>query len=162
MSFEKFQERFLKSINNLGKANRPMNSAGIIDEIWYKVQHPGLNEYITTLQVQKNPNPLTHDCILQCIAIKIPKIANFNNSNRRIFLKLRVGIANILGKDKRQEKEYTQRIKQVTSVITALLNGIVHRFAPSMKTSTRREIIEVGMEEEVDISLAQPRRPPGR
>ena len=49
MSFEKFQERFLKSINNLGKANRPMNSAGIIDEIWYKVQHPGLNEYIAAL-----------------------------------------------------------------------------------------------------------------
>ena len=34
MLFEKFQERFLKSINDLGKANRPMNSADIIDKIW--------------------------------------------------------------------------------------------------------------------------------
>ena len=52
MSFEKFQERFLKSINDLTKANRPMNSADIIDEIWQKIQHPGLNEYIAALQVQ--------------------------------------------------------------------------------------------------------------
>ena len=83
MSFEKFQERSLKSINDLSKANRPMNSADIIDEIWQKIQHPGLNEYIAALQVQQNFNPITHDQILQCIAIQIPKLAHFSNSNRR-------------------------------------------------------------------------------
>ena len=83
MSFEKFQEQFLKAINDLDKAKRPMNSADIIDAIWEKVQHPGLTEYIAALQVQQNFNPITHDCILQCIAIQIPKIANYSNSNRR-------------------------------------------------------------------------------
>ena len=60
-----------------------MNSADIIDEIWQKIQHPGLNEYIAALQVQQNFNPITHDQILQCIAIQIPKLAHFSNSNRR-------------------------------------------------------------------------------
>ena len=83
MSFEKFQEQFLKSINDLEKAKRPMNSADIIDAIWEKVQHPGLTEYIAALQVAQNFNPITHDRILQCIAIQIPKIANYSNSNRR-------------------------------------------------------------------------------
>ena len=83
MPFEKFQEKFLKSINDLIKAKRPMNSADIIDEIWQKVQHPGLTEYIAALQVQQNFNPITYDRILQCIAIQIPKLANFQNSSRR-------------------------------------------------------------------------------
>ena len=60
-----------------------MNSADIIDEIWQKIQHPGLNEYIAALQVQQNFNPKTHDQILQCIAIQILKLAHFSNSNRR-------------------------------------------------------------------------------
>ena len=83
MSFEKFQEKFIKAINDLSKAKRPMNSADIIDSIWQKVQHQGLSEYIAALQVQQNFNPITYDRILQCIAIQIPKLASFSNSNRR-------------------------------------------------------------------------------
>ena len=91
MSFEKFQELFLKLINDLEKAKRPMNEADIIDEIWVKVQHPGLSEYIAALQVQQNFNPLTHDRILQCIAIQIPKLANSTHSNRRNLSELKSG-----------------------------------------------------------------------
>ena len=98
MLFEKFQEGFLKSINDLERAHRPMNSADIIDAIWEKVQHPGLTEYIAALQVQQNLNPVTHDYILQSIAIQIPKIASHGSSNRRNLSEVTTG-------DKRYTKD---------------------------------------------------------
>ena len=83
MTFEKFQEKFLKCINDLKKAKRPLNDADIIDEIWLKIQHPGLNEFIAALQVAQNFNPISYDCILQCIAVQIPKLVNYSNTTRR-------------------------------------------------------------------------------
>ena len=84
MTFEKFQEKFKKAINDLDKAGRPLNPADIIDEIWRKIQHPGLSEFIADLEVQQTFNPLTYDQILQSIAIHIPKVANFNNTHRNV------------------------------------------------------------------------------
>ena len=83
MSFESFQEKFKKSINYLQKAGRPMNNIDIIDEIWKKIQHQGLNEYVAALQVQQIHNPQTYDQILQSIAVQVPKLSNFGR-NRNI------------------------------------------------------------------------------
>ena len=164
MSFEKFQERFLKSINDLSKANRPMNSADIIDEIWQKIQHPGLNEYIATLQVHKIFNPITHDQILQCIAIQIPKLAHFSNSNRR-------NLSEITSGDSRYTREgqapsegvYAEDGAIYLLGITALLSGIVYQFVLSMKRSPRQKLLKMGKkEEEADTSLVLPRKLPGK
>ena len=83
MSFEKTQEKFLKSINDLDKARRLMNIADIIDAIWQKVNYPGLNEYIATFRIQQNFNQITHNCILKCNSIQFPKIANNSIKTRR-------------------------------------------------------------------------------
>ena len=56
----------------------------IINEIWRKIQHPGLSEFIAALEVQQTFNPLTYDQILQSIAIHIPQVANFNNTHRNV------------------------------------------------------------------------------
>ena len=37
MMFEKFQVRFLKSINDLDKSKRQMNPVYIIDDIWLNI-----------------------------------------------------------------------------------------------------------------------------
>ena len=91
MTFEKFQEKFLKCINDLKKAKRPLNNADIIDEIWMKIQHPGLNEFIAALQVAQNFKPISYDSILQCIAVQIPKLVNYSNSNRRNLSEFKTG-----------------------------------------------------------------------
>ena len=51
-TFEKFVIKFVKAFNELGKQDRGMHNADIVEIIWQRVRNAKLSQYITTLKVQ--------------------------------------------------------------------------------------------------------------